>query len=407
MEVFENTRLAGMELKNRIIRAATHEGMGGSQGFPREELAKIYERLARGGVGAIITGYAGVQREGRAWPNMPLIDRDEAIPAYQRITAAIKPYGTPLILQLAHGGGMVKPEVTGGPPLAPSRHRYQLTGETAVELTEVQIAEIVESFARGVERAKLAGYDGVEIHAAHGYLLSEFLSPWLNRRTDRWGGSTENRARVLREIAERSRELVGDYPMLVKINGDETQPGGMRVEEAVRVAQLLQQASFDAVEVSCGSDDFFYTVRVPRVPVDAILEMDPRLRRASSLKKRITRFFLPRVIKTYPGLENYNTPAAERIKAAVDIPVIVLGGIRKLSAIREIIERGRADYVSMCRPFIIEPNIVEKMRAGRQEESRCINCGYCLIGVPAAPLRCYFGRLPKSVPESPAGPVEP
>ena len=326
---------------------------------------------------------------------MPLIDRDEVIPAFQRITSAVKPYGTPLILQLAHGGGMVKPEVTGGLPMAPSRHRYQMGGASAQELTEAQIEEIVESFARGVERAKLAGYDGVEIHAAHGYLLSEFLSPRLNQRTDRWGGTTEKRARVLREIAERARERVGDYPLLVKINGDESQPGGVRVEEAVRVAQLLQQASFDAVEVSCGSDDFFYTVRVPQVPVDAILEMDPRLRQASGLKKRITRFFIPRVVKTYPGLENYNVAAAARIKAEVDIPVIVLGGIRKISAIREIIENGRADYVSMCRPFIIEPDIVEKMRTGRQEESRCINCGYCLIGVPVSPLRCYYGKVPK------------
>lgn len=392
MDVFERTELAGLILPNRIIRSATHEGLADLRGFPKEGLKEVYTRLAKGGVGAIITGYAGVCAEGRTFPNMLMMDSDESIPAFRDIAAAVKPYGVPLLAQLAHGGGMTDPAVTGAPAKAPSRYRYRAGSGVADELSQQEIRRIVDCFVRAIIRARQSGFDGVELHAAHGYLLSEFLSPRLNRRQDDWGGTTAKRFRILREIIIRARDVVGKYPILVKFSAYDSEKGGMRLDEAVRLAQLLQEASVDAIEVSCGNGNWFSTVRSPRVPVEAILALEPSLSKASWLKKQAAKLIIPYLFKSSAGIKNYNVTAAETIKANIDIPVIVVGGIRNLAAIRKIISQGKADFVSMCRPFVIEPELVNKMRSGQQEESRCINCGYCLIGVSGAPLRCYYGR---------------
>jgi 2,4-dienoyl-CoA reductase-like NADH-dependent reductase (Old Yellow Enzyme family) len=393
MEVFAAASLAGLTFKNRIIRAATHEGLGDNRGLPDARLSQRYVRLAEGGVGGIITGYAGVHPAGRTWPNMLMIDSYESVAAWRQVTAAVKPYGVPLILQLAHGGALTDPAVTGSPGKAPSRHRYK-TGRTAEALTDIEIEAIIAAFVRAIARAELAGFDGVEIHAAHGYLLSAFLSPLLNRRQDRWGGSSGNRCRIIGEIIGRARETVGKYPILVKISAYDDARGGMQLNESIRLARLLQQASCDAVEVSCGNDEWFCTVRSPQLPLAAILALQPELRQASWLKRQLAKLVIPRLFNTYEAIEDYNVAAAAEIKANLDIPVIVVGGIRKYSTIAAIIGQGQADLVAMCRPFIIEPDIVNKMQAGQQPVSRCLNCNYCLIGVTHSPLRCYHGQLP-------------
>jgi 2,4-dienoyl-CoA reductase-like NADH-dependent reductase (Old Yellow Enzyme family) len=233
----------------------------------------------------------------------------------------------------------------------------------------------------------------VELHAAHGYLLSEFISPVLNRRRDRWGGTTENRLRIVTEILSGAREKVGPYPILVKISAHDEFRRGLTEGEAVAVARTLQTASCDAIEVSCGYGDFLHTVRMPRVPVDALLGLMPRFRDMPSWQKRLFRLAAPFVAKVRRPLSNYNVEAAALIRRNVDIPVIVVGGIRCLRDITAIIAEKGIDCVSLARPFIIEPDIVRRMQQG-QECSRCINCGYCLIGVTAYPLRCYYGRVP-------------
>ncbi|MDR3588538.1 MAG: NADH:flavin oxidoreductase [Negativicutes bacterium] len=395
MEVFEPSSLAGVKLKNRIFRSATHEGVGQSRGFRLDELKDRYVRLAQGGVGAIITGYTGVCRSGKAWPNMLMIDDDDAIPDFSQITAALKPYGTPLFLQLAHGGGRTDPTVTGSPTKAPSKHHYKGAVSPAAQLTETDIRAIILNFAQAVDRARRSGFDGVQLHAAHGYLLSAFLSPRLNTRSDRWGGSTENRFRMIREIITLARETVGSYPIMVKFSAYDFERNGLRLEEAVRLATLFQEASFDAIEISCGNEDWFSAIRTPQIPVDAILAFEPTLKEASWLKRRLASLLIPHLFKTHRETENYNIEAAAIIKAHIDIPVIVVGGIRNLSTISDIIGRQKADYVSLCRPFILEPDLVDKLKTGRQEASRCLNCNYCLLGVTANPLRCYYGRIPE------------
>jgi 2,4-dienoyl-CoA reductase-like NADH-dependent reductase (Old Yellow Enzyme family) len=394
MDIFAEATLAGLPVKSRLIRSATHEALGQGRRFDVETLIRRYRRLAEGGVGAIITGYAGVHQTGKAWGNMLMLDDDDSIPAFREVTAALAPSGTPLILQLAHAGGKANPAVTGAAAKAPSGHRYKSGSGRAEELSEDEIATIIASFAAAIDRARRAGFAAVQLHAAHGYLLSEFLSPALNRRRDNWGGTTENRFRIIREIVDRARQSVGDYPILIKLTAYDNEAGGLRLEEAVRLAGLCRQASLAAIEVSCGNDDWFLTVRPPRIPLEAILALEPSLRQASWLKRKLARFFIPRLLKIPAEIENYNVDAAAAIKAAARLPVIVVGGVRRRAAIEEIISSGKADFVSLCRPFIIEPDLVARLKAG-QSESRCINCNYCLIGVTSGPLKCYYGQLPK------------
>ena len=248
-----------------------------------------------------------------------------------------------------------------------------------------------------IVRAKTAGFGGVELHAAHGYLLSEFISPVLNRRRkDRWGGTTENRMRIVTEILSGARREVGKFPILVKISAHDEFKQGLTEAEAVTIAQMLQAASCDAIEVSCGYGDFMHTVRMTAVPVDAVLGLMPRYRDMPSYQKRLFRLIAPLLAKVRKPISNYNVRAAELIKRSVDIPVIVVGGIRSLQDITTMISEKGIDFVSLSRPFIIEPDIVNRFQNG-QDRSRCINCGYCLIGVTANPLRCYYGRVPDEI----------
>ena len=392
-KVFEKSVIGTIELKNRILRSATHEGMGDKYGKPLKELYDVYEKLAKGGVGAIITGYAGVKQNGKTMFNMRMFDQDEYIEIYKQLNLKLKDYHTPVILQLAHGGSQTSSKITGEIPLSVSTRRSYL-GERGKGMTEDEIEDIINSFVKSIERAKKAEFNGVQLHAAHGYLLSEFLSPFLNKREDKWGGNVENRFRILREILERSREKVGNFPIWVKVSAFNENRNRKELEEIVRGCQMLQGNGCDAIEVSCGYGlRDFDTLRVPSIPAEAMLALFPGFKKFSSFKKGLYRIILPLMIKKYKPIRNYNVESAALIKKNVDIPVIVVGGIRKLSDIEDIIENKNIDYVSMCRPFIIEPNIVNKFQEHKAVESKCIDCGYCLYGVAGSKLKCYFGKI--------------
>jgi len=196
-QLFEPSSLSGIRVKNRIVRSATHEGIADEEGHPTEALIALYTRLAKGGVGAIIAGEAGVQRNGRSSANVSLmIHRDDFIEDYRRVAIAVHRYGTPILFQLQYCGRQTNAKTIGGTPVAPSSLRDKVYREERPKaLPEDEIEEIIENFIRAIERAKEAGFDGVQLHGAHGYLLSEFLSPHTNRRKDRWGRSTEGQDR--------------------------------------------------------------------------------------------------------------------------------------------------------------------------------------------------------------------
>jgi len=394
--VFDTCSLGTLFLKNRIIRSATHEGMANVNGAPTDDLLKIYRDLSAGGAGAIITGYVSVKQNGRTFPNMRMFDSDFYIDVYKSINDQLRQYHTPVILQIAHGGSRSMSKITGQEVVSASPRRKNDFGDRVQEASDAEIRSIINAFVAAIVRAKEAGFGGVELHAAHGYLLSEFISPALNRRKDIWGGSVENRMRIVTEILSAARTKVGKFPIIIKISAHDEFKRGLTEAEVVTIAQMLQSASCDAIEVSCGYGDFMYTVRMPKVPVDAILGLMPHYRNMPFYQKRLFRLIAPLMAKVRRPIHSYNVRAAELIKRNIDIPVIVVGGIRSLQDITRIISEKDIDFVSLSRPFIIEPDIVNRFQQG-QERSRCIDCGYCLIGVTANPVRCYYGRIPAGI----------
>ena len=397
--VFEQTSLAGIKLKNRIIRSATHEGMADEKGFPNEKLKKLYIRLARGDVGAIITGYAGIQADGKTcFYNMTMIDSDDKIKAYREITDAVHEYETPIIMQIAHCGRQTRSKITGLPTVAPSALRDAFYSEDLPkELSENEINQIIDNFVSAIIRTKQAGFDGVQLHLAHGYLLAEFLSSYSNCRKDQWGVSTENKYRIVGEIFKRAKTKAGDFPILVKMNAYDGRKNGMRIEEAVQIAQLLEKSGCAAIEVSCGCiEDGFYTARGEKLPVDAVTEYNFKFKNLPGFVKAIIKPLAQTFVKQPKPLLKYNLDAAIQIKKAVNIPVIVVGGINNIDDINDIIENKALDFISMSRPFIIEPDLVSKFKKGTQTKSKCIMCNYCSIITEELPLKCYYGRLPKT-----------
>lgn len=388
---FQEIGIGGLVFRNRIIRSATHEGMTDCNGDPDGHLIELYERMCEGGAGGIITGYAAVCKEGKApTDNMLMFDDDSHIRPYRVLTDRIRSHGVPLILQLAHCGRQTRETMTGSPTVAPSAIKDWLYNESVPhELTEDEIIGIVESFVLAAERARRAGFDGIQIHAAHGYLLSSFVSPHMNRRTDRWGGSTENRFRIVRMIAEGIRSSLEDFPMLVKINCFERSKAGIKTEEAVKVAMLCESAGFDGIEVSCGIMEEGLVMCRGTLPYDTMLKTNFRMRKMPRILQILAKPYIERKMGSPEPIQMYNMDAAAEIRKNVGIPVIAVGGIRKYSDIQESLRDGKCDAVSMSRPFVIEPDIVNRFGDG-QEASRCINCNRCLLRAEGYVLRCHL-----------------
>ncbi|NTU58638.1 MAG: NADH:flavin oxidoreductase [Chlorobiaceae bacterium] len=399
--VFEPANIGGISVRNRFIRSATHEGMADTAGAPLESLEKLYVRLARGGVGAIVTGYAGVLPQGRCcFPGMLMMHDDALVPAYRRLVEAVHREGSPLIMQLAHCGSQTRSAVTGMRTVAPSpiRDRYY-SEEVPQELTEAGIREIIDAFVDAAERAQAAGFDGVQLHLAHGYLLSQFLSGHSNRRRDHWGGSLENRFRIVSEIMDGIRRRLGKYPVLAKINGYDGMSGGMRQEEAVKIAMMLEASGCSAVEISSGTiAEGLAIMRGPRVPIDALLVANFKVAAVPRFLRSGFARILPLVSPSSPKpYHSYNLDAASVIRKAVSIPVVLVGGIHTFMDASRAIEDGAADFVSMSRPFIIEPSIVKRYEEGRQDASKCSMCNDCAIMIEKEPLRCWNGRVRQGV----------
>ena len=378
-DYLEPAAIGGVSVRNRVFRSATEEGLADDAGLPTEPLICRYEALAKGEIGCIITGYIGVSREGESSiRGMCLLDSDDKVPAYRKMVERVHAVGAPIIAQIAHCG---------------RNGRMGRTGKVG-RLSEAQIQRIVDDFASAARRCREAGFDAVQLHCAHVYLLAEFLSPTTNRRRDRWGGSAEGRFRIVAEIMRRVREECPGYPVFVKMNGSEADGYRRSVEEAARVAALMEQTGVSAIEVSCGIGMRELGAIKGQIPTDMILQEWPGVAELPTCAKAVLRPLVPLVIGRPKSDRLYNLEAARRIKARVSVPVILVGGVVGTRDIEEALAAGM-DAVSMCRPLILEPGLVRKFKGGKQAQARCIKCNYCLVGIERRPLRCYYGHLPK------------
>lgn len=388
MEIFQPITYAKITFKNRILRAATAECMADESGKPTQDLLKKYEQLAKGGVGGIITGEIAISSDAKPLHGLiPSLDCDENIASFLSITEKIHSYGVPIIAQLVHTGGQSERVDA----VAPSK----VSDYKAREMSEEEILKVIEDFAQATLRAKKAGFDGVELHCAHGFLLSEFFSPRTNKRRDEWGGNTQNRTRIAHAIITRARELVGDYPILAKINGFETLKGGIDMLEGMEIAKKLEEYGCDGLEISNGMLKAGMATIRGNVPAEMLLATDAKLKKIPSFLKSLIAKLAKFAIPTPKPTQNYNLESAKMIKSQVKIPVIVVGGISEISVMREIISKQWADMISLSRPFIIEPNFVNKLQEGKAVKSKCIQCNYCVIGTRSEPLRCYYGKTPQ------------
>lgn len=345
--LFEKTRINGMTLENRFVRSATWTGRAADDGSVTPELIEMMADLAKGGLGLIISGHSYVSPEGQAGPRQLGVYEESLIPGLERMVTAVHEAGGKMVLQLAHAGNFAAESLTGQPPWVVSDFEG-LADTPRREMRAEDIQSLVRAFAEGARRAKAAGFDGVQIHAAHGYLLSQFLSPRFNRRADAYGGDIGNRSQALLEVYQAVRETVGpDYPVLIKINCEDFVEDGLGVAEAIQAAKRLADAGLDAIELSGG-----------------LLINKKRSPSRVGIKK--------------PEQEAYFQKQAKAFKAAIpQTPLMLVGGIRSPRVCRQLIQDGVADYLCMSRPLIREPGLISRWKAGDTEPARCVSDNLC------------------------------
>lgn len=347
-KLFESTTLNGMTLKNRFVRSATFEAMADENGTCKPELTNLLAELARGEVGLIITGFTFVSLVGRSRPGQTGIHKDELVPPLTELTRAVHKEGGTIVMQIMHAGCNSFSIPEGEYALGPSPKNMP-QGCECREMTKAEISETIADFVNAAVRVKASGFDGVQIHGAHGYLLSQFLSPFFNKRTDEYGGSLENRARIVLECLRGIRAAVGDdYPVLIKINSDDYLDGGLNNEDMVGLAAMLEAESIDAIEISGGThlspEEYLFSRKTGIVSEEK---------------------------------ELYFARAARLYREKIKVPSMLVGGIRSYGVAKRVIDEGLADYVSICRPLIREPDLIHRWRTGDTRRAECISCNEC------------------------------
>ncbi|MBM3300582.1 MAG: NADH:flavin oxidoreductase, partial [Deltaproteobacteria bacterium] len=375
--IFSPGKLGSVEIKNRLVHSATYECMAAQDGQVTDQLVKRYGTLARGGIGLIIPGHLYVHPDGKAMHKQTAIHSDEMIPGLNKIAREVQQYEGRVIFQLAHAGRQTRWGQVGKKPMGPSRGwRDPISLTHPREMTQEDIQAVIDQFKKAGTRAMEAGADGVQLHAAHGYLINQFLSPFFNRRKDSWGGTDEKRFRFLDEILLVLRKVLPTgAPLLVKLNThDHTPRRGITLALAAYYAQRLVEREIDGVEISSGtaSYSFMNTCR-GKVQVNGFAEAFPRW----------VRPFFKMILKTWNGKyeldEPYHIDAAKIIKPILGrIPLLIVGGLRRVSQMDDVLEHGYADFISMSRPFIREPLLANAMKEGKTDHAACDSCNACL-----------------------------
>jgi 2,4-dienoyl-CoA reductase-like NADH-dependent reductase (Old Yellow Enzyme family) len=357
-------------IKNRFVRSATYRRMAKEDGDISNELLEMYEKLAKGGVGLIITGYAYVQKSGISFPGQIGVDRDSLIPSLKKISKTIHDNGDgcKVFLQLAHCGrqSYFVDEI-----VAPSAVLEPITNRMPREMTIEEIEETVDAFAEASRRTMEAGFDGIQLHSAHGYLLSGFLSPHTNRRMDKYGGSINNRIRIFKEIYEKTTKLVGsDFPISIKMNADDYLEGGLKIDESKQTAEAVSKIGYASIEVS-----------------GAMWEV--LMRSKQELGWQPAMIPESRININSKDKEAYHKTYANEFKKLIDKPIILVGGIKSLDVVEDLLTQGICDFVSLSRPFIREPDLPNKWLKGTGKNTcKCISCNGCIGAAMSGPVYC-------------------
>ncbi len=364
--LFEKSSINQMMIENRFVRAATWEGLATEKGEATAKLIDMMVSLARGGVGLIIGSHSYVSPEGQGTPWQLGIYDDSLVPSLRKMTGAVHENGGKMIMQLAHAGMYAEVPLTGLPALAVSDNG-DLPDRDIKIVTLEDIERIVYSFSQAAKRARQAGFDGIEIHSGHGYFLSQFLSPAYNRREDEYGGTVENRARIHLRIYRAIRDVVGkDYPVLIKMNCTDSIENGLEIEDSLQAAKIFSDAGFDAIEVSGG-----------------IIRTGKR----SPSRPGITNAEKEAYFKEY----------ARRFKDEMETPLILVGGVRSFEVAEKIVEDGIADYISMSRPLIREPDLIGRWRKGDRRKAECKSDNLCFNpGFEGKGIYCVAREMERS-----------
>jgi 2,4-dienoyl-CoA reductase-like NADH-dependent reductase (Old Yellow Enzyme family) len=346
-KLFKPAVIKNISLKNRFVCSATWSGKARFNGACSPILINSVLDVAKGDPGLIISEMTYVSQNGQCAPLQMGVYDDTLLPGLNLLVENVHRHGVPVIMQLVHGGLFTVPLLTGTEPMGPSVLETP-DGPLGREMTREEIREIIVAFRDGAIRAQKAGFDGVQVHAAHGWLLSQFLSPFFNKRTDEYGGTLENRARIVLEVTKSIREAVGDnFALTIKINSDDLLPGGFNTDDMIQVSEMLEKAGVDAIEISGGTIGALLTGNVDG-------SFSPVSRK-----------------------DVYYMEAAKRLKEKIKIPVMLVGGIRTFETADELVKSGAADYISLCRPLIREPDLIKKWKSGNLKKSDCISDSAC------------------------------
>ena len=349
-ELFETTHLGNLELKNRFIRSATWEGIAEESGHINGELLDLYEDLAKGGAAAIITGYAFVLKEEQPSPRMFGAYDDSFIETYKPLIKRVHDHDSKILLQLVYGGSFTWFNAENREIWGPSAVTNKISGVTPKEMTPMDIQTLIGAFGDAARRAMESGFDGVEMHAGHGYLLNHFLSPFFNQREDVFGGTSEKRARIIFDIFDDIRKkTTPEFPILIKLNcSDFMGTKGFTFEECLALCKKLDTMGIAGIEISGGP-----VFRAPKTEKEPTLEV------------------------TLPTQDSYFSEYARVIADAVSAPVILVGGNRSTETMQHLLDETKIACFSLSRPLLCEPDLINKWRADKNVKPRCTSCGQC------------------------------
>ena len=363
--LFNPGKIGNVVINNRIVRSATFMRKAEKYGQVGQAHIDCYKELAEGGVGLIITGFVSVDPGGTGAPNQACIYDDSFIPGHKKLTKEIHDCsGAKIAAQLGHTGFQgYHPKYH---PIAPSAVFCKITGLTPKEMSIDEISQVSQCFIDAGRRAYDCGYDMVQMHAAHGYMLCNFISPYTNKRTDEYGGSIENRTRIFIDIYNGLKDEVGrDFPIIIKQQTQDFLEDGLMLDEGVKIAEVISKVGYEAIEPSGGSGEAFDSANIS----------------------------YPSLVVRKPEDENYFLPTVQKIKSiSHNSKLILMGGIRNPLSADKLLEDDAVDFISMSRPLIREPNLPNRWKSGDITPVKCVSCNSCYMSMSSGPTYCVVER---------------